>query len=394
MRAILLIAAKDLRQRIRDRSVLVFAILAPAGLAAIFSLVLGGVTDLHASYAVADLDRGPLAVALRQGALASLVDAGVAEVTDVSDAAAARTAVEDGTVDAAIVIPAGFSAAVTSSAPTTITILGTADSGLATQIAEAVASRFGDQVAAVQLAVHTTASVRGTPLDPAEVGAAAAAAQALPAPIALVDDQAALRQLGATTYFSASMAILFLFFAAQYGILSLHEERRRGTLDRILAGPVRPWQVLLGKALSGFATGLLAMTVLVVGTTLALGADWGNPIGVALVLLAAILAAIGLTTLIISFTRTEDSAGSAVAAVAITLGILGGTFSPTAQAPELMSQLSMITPHAWFLRGLADLHGTGATATDALPAVAVLLAMAVVTGAIGFSRGRRLVTGR
>jgi ABC-2 type transport system permease protein len=394
MRSVLLIALKDLRQRIRDRSVLVFAIIAPAGLAAIFSLVLGGVTDFHARYAVVDLDGGPLAAVLREDVLGSLVDAGVVEIDDVASADAARTAVLDEQVDAAIVIPAGFSDAITGGASTDLLILGTANTGLATQIANSIATQFGDQVRAIQLAVHTTGAVRGTALGPAEVGAVAAAAQALPAPIEVVDDQAALRQLSATTYFSAAMAILFLFFAAQYGILSLHTERRSGTLDRILAGPVRPWQVLLGKALSGFATGLLAMTVLVVGTTLALGAEWGHPVGVGLIVIAAIVAAIGITTLVISFTRSEDGAGSAVAAVAISLGILGGTFSPAARAPELMSQLSLITPHAWFLRGLGDLHGTDAAVTDALPSVAVLLAMGIVFGAVGFARARRLVTAR
>lgn len=394
MRAALIIAIKDLRQRVRDRSVLVFAIIAPAGLAAIFSLVLSGVTDFHVRYAVADLDGGALATVLREDVIGSLVDAKVAEVETVPTADAARSAVDEGRVDAAMIIPAGFSDAITGGQATTIVIVGTADTGLATQVATSVAARFGDQVKAIQLAVHAVGSIRGAALEPAEIGAVSAVAQAQPAPIELVDDAASLRQLSAPTYFSASMAILFLFFAAQYGILSLHTERRNGTLARILAGPVRPWQVLLGKALSGIATGLLAMTVLVVGTTLLLGADWGQPAGVGLIVLAAIVAAIGITTLVISFTRTEDGAGSAVAAVAITLGILGGTFSPAAQAPELMSQLSLITPHAWFLRGLGDMHGAGAVVTDVLPAVAVLLAMGLVAGAIGFARARRLVTAR
>jgi ABC-2 type transport system permease protein len=218
--------------------------------------------------------------------------------------------------------------------------------------------------------------------------------EAAPQPISVVDEPASLRQLDSSTYYSAAMAILFLFFAAQYGIVSLHTERRNGTLGRILAGPVRPTTVLLGKAIGAFATGALAMTILVVVTTVALRADWGPPFGVAIMVGAAVIAAIGITTLVISFTRTEDAAGGAVAAVAISLGILGGTFSPMAYAPELMSQLSQLTPHAWFLRGLGDMHGSGASVADALPAVAVLLAMGLGAGAIGFARARRLVLAR
>ena len=46
----------------------------------------------------------------------------------------------------------------------------------------------------------------------------------------------------------------------------------------------------------------------------------------------------------------------------------------------------------WFLRGLGDLHGNGGGVATALPAVAVLLGIGVVTGAVGILRARRLVT--
>lgn len=392
MRAALLIAAKDLRQRARDRSVLIFAVLAPAGLAAIFSLLLGNVTDFHARYAVADLDRGPMTTVLRSEVLGGLEAAAIADIEDVATEAEARAAVEDGTVDAAVVIPIGFSPAVSGGGSTEIVIIGTAESEFATGIARAVAGRFGDQVRAVQTAIHTVGAARGRPLGPDELAVVVAGVAAEPPPITLTDETATLRQLDPPTYFSAAMAVLFLFFAAQYGILSIHTERRNGTLARMLAGPISPGTVILGKSIGGFLTGALAMTILAVGTTIALGADWGPPLGVALVVGAAIVAAIGITTLVISFTRTEDAAGGAVAAVAISLGILGGTFSPTAYAPELLSRLSLITPHAWFLRGLGDLHGSGASIADALPAVGVLLAMGLVSGAIGFRRARRLVS--
>lgn len=45
MRATLLIALKDLRERLRDRSLFVFALVLPLALAYILSLTLGGVED-------------------------------------------------------------------------------------------------------------------------------------------------------------------------------------------------------------------------------------------------------------------------------------------------------------------------------------------------------------
>jgi ABC-2 type transport system permease protein len=396
MRMALLIAAKDLRQRLRDRSIILFAVLAPLGLALIFSLLLRGASSFHANYVVVDLDGGSLATTFTGQVLGGLEDAGVATVETLATEADARQAVEVANAggwkaDAAFIIPVGFSDAIASVQPTSIQILGTKDAGLQTEVARSVAARFADSVTSVQLAVLTLGDLRGAPPAGADLAAVVAAAQQ-PA-IVLVDTATGLRQLSWTTYFSSAMAILFLFFAVQSGMLSLFEERRQGTLARMLAGPIRPGTILAGKALGSFVTGLMSMLVLIVATTLMLGADWGPPLGVALIVVAAVASAIGITTLVTSFMRTFDGASAANAAVAMTLGILGGTFSPSAQAPEAMQTLSLLTPHAWFLRGLAEMQG-GGTIADALPAVGVLLAVALVTGAIGFARARWLVTAR
>ena len=62
------------------------------------------------------------------------------------------------------------------------------------------------------------------------------------------------------------MAIFFLFFSVQFGVLSRLEERRDGTLGRILVSPVRPWSVLGGKLLTSLAIGIVSMAVLTVAT--------------------------------------------------------------------------------------------------------------------------------
>ncbi len=396
MRMALLIAAKDLRQRLRDRSIILFAVVAPLGLALIFSLLLRGATSFHANYVVADLDGGSLATTFTGQVLGGLRDAGVATIEPRTTEAEARQAVAAANIDgwkadAAFIIPAGFSEAIAAGQPTSIRIIGSRDAGLQTEVARSVAARFADGVTGVQLAVLTLGDLRGAPPAGADLAAIVASAQQ-PA-IVLVDTGTQLRQLSWTTYFSSAMAILFLFFAVQSGMLSLFEERRQGTLARILAGPIRPGTILAGKALGSFVTGVTSLVVLIVATTLLLGADWGPPLGVALIVIAAVTSAIGITTLVTSFMRTFDGASAANAAVAMTLGILGGTFSPTAQAPQAMQTLSLLTPHAWFLRGLAQMQG-GGTIADALPAVGVLLTVGLVTGAIGFARARRLVAAR
>ena len=135
---------------------------------------------------------------------------------------------------------------------------------------------------------------------------------------------------------------------------------------------------------------LVSLGVIVGGTALLLGATWGDPVAIVALLLAAATAATGISLLTVAFTRNEEQAGSAIAIVSLTLAVIGGSFFPANQGPELLSQLSRITPHAWFLDAVNDVS-TGGDLGSAAPSVAVLLAIGLVTGALGLLRGKRMV---
>ncbi len=65
------------------------------------------------------------------------------------------------------------------------------------------------------------------------------------------------------------MATFFLFFSVQFGVLGLLQERREGTLPRLLAAPLAPWQVLVSKLLVSLVIGLVSMTFLALFSTVA-----------------------------------------------------------------------------------------------------------------------------
>jgi ABC-2 type transport system permease protein len=394
MRAALVIALKDLRQRIRDRTAIVVAVVAPFGLAAIFSMLLGGVSgpELDLRYAVADLDGSELSAALREGPLAGVEEAGIAEVTDLADADAARSTVDAGDADAAVIVPAGFAAAVSAGDGAAIQIVGATDAGFATGILESLVTSYLAELDGIRLSVATALATGA--VEPADVPALVERASATEPPIGLTDVEVESRRMTQTTYFAASMAIFFLFFTAQFGVLSLLAERREGTLPRLVAAPIRPWSIVLGKALGSFALGLGAMGVLAVASTLLIGADWGNPVGAALLIVAAVVAAMGITALIATLARTEEQAGGWNGIVAVTLAILGGSFFDLTQGPEILRQVSRITPHAWFLEGIATLTAASASLVDIALPLAALLGIGLVTGAIGMARASGLVMGR
>jgi ABC-2 type transport system permease protein len=385
MHAVLTILAKDLRLRLRDRSALVVGILTPFGLAFVLNLILGGVDDFSANFAVVDDDHGEVADAFVE-ATGHLGDD--IEVTTGLSEAEARREVDGGSLDAAFVIPAGFTFRVLGLQPAELQVIGNADADIPVRIARGVAERFAAQVDAVRLSV-ATASPPGTPPD----GALIAAARQQAPPVELTAVAAPDRQLDTTTYRIAGLAALFVFFLVQYGVLGLLEEQQAGTLARLLVAPIPRWSVVVAKALVSVVVGLVALTVLAVGSTLVMGADWGDPAAVAALIVGLVVAAVSITGVVAAVARTAEQAGNVQTVVALVLGLLGGSLFPLTRGGGLLSQLSALTPNYWFLQGLGD--GRVGGLADALPAVGALVAFALVMSAVSVvvlrvRRGSRL----
>lgn len=258
---------------------------------------------------------------------------------------------------------------------------------ISVELARSAVEAFASDVGAAQLIIATTASVSGPP-DAAVVQQAEAAVHE-PSPIAVVTSQTDDLQADLATFYGAAMAIMFVFFATQYGALAVLADREVGTLSRLLAAPVSPAAIILGASLAGFVLGLVSMTVLAVATTLFAHASWGPPPVVAALLVAAVIAAMGISTLLATLARNARQAGGLNAIVAISMSAIGGVFIPLNQGPAILGTLSLITPHAWFLRGIDSLAAPHPGFADVAQPVLVLLSMGLVTGCVGLIRARR-----
>jgi ABC-2 type transport system permease protein len=387
MRAALLICLKDLRARFRDRSALLIGIVVPLGLAFIFNSIFSGISGNSKAIdlGVVNLDRGgPVARQFVGQVLGAVGRSGLIAIHSEPTLARARSLAASGTLKAVIVIPAGFSARVTANRPASMQVIGNVDSPISSEVARSIAEGFAADLNRVRLSVATVVAGGTGQATPARIQALAARAAAAAAPVAVHDVSATTRQLDQKSFFSAGMAVFFLFFTVQFGVTSLLEERNDGTLARLLAAPIRRGSILAGKLLTSFLLGVISMVVLVVATSLLFGASWGNPAGVAVLVVAAILAAMGIMALVATLARNAEQASNWQSVVAVVLGLIGGTFFPIAQSPGVFSRITFIAPQAWFLRGLGDLRGGGISVVW-VPALA-MLAFAVVAGGIAVLR--------
>jgi len=392
MRAAGLICMKDLKARIRDRSALLIGIVVPLGLAFIFNSIFSGISGNSKAIdlGVVNADRGAVAEQFTGQVLGAVGRSGLIAIHPEATVAGARALAAKGTLKAVIVIPAGFSARVQANQPVSMQVIGNVDAPISSQIARSIAEGYASDLNRVRLSVAMVAHGAGSPgsLPPGQIGALAARAAAAPAPVAVRDVSAASKELGQKSFFAAGMAVFFLFFTVQFGVTSLLEERNDGTLARLLAAPIARASILGGKLLTSFLLGAVSMVVLVAATSLLFGATWGNPAGVAVLIVAAILAAMGIMSLIATFAKNAEQASNWQSVAAVVLGLLGGTFFPVSQAPGILSRLTFVAPQAWFLRGLGDLRGGGISVVW-VPALA-MLGFAAVTGGLAVTRLRHM----
>jgi len=390
MSPVFVIAAKDLKQRFRDRSAIVLGFVAPLGIAALMSFAFRGADRFHITVGVVDRDHGPLATAFASFMQNPALH-GVVTVRTVPDEATARRLVRNGSLSSAIVVPPGFSAAAsgegaTGTGATGLAVLTSVNSELGGEVSRALAGSFVNQVDADRLSVATAIAAGAPASRAAELSAAAAK---LRVPENVVNEPIGSRPLKAVNYYAPAMAIFFVLFAIGFTARSFFSEERDGMIDRIAAAPVRPTTVLFGKALSVFVYGVASLATVLLFTSWFFGAHWGNPIGATLLCVAMVVAVVVLTALVIALARTERQAEGIAAIIVFGLALLGGNFVTISAAPAIMRRLALLTPNGWALRGFVDLT-TGARGAGVIvqPLVAIA-AFTLVVGVIAALLARR-----
>jgi len=158
-------------------------------------------------------------------------------------------------------------------------------------------------------------------------------------------------------------AMILMLISAMMTAITITREKENGTMEILLASPLKPIQIILGKVTPYFVLSILtAIMILVIGTQL-----FGVPIKGSLVLLMVeillfIFLALSLGIMISSVVDTQIVAMiiSGFALMMPTILLLGFIF-PIKNMPEILQLFSYIMPPRWFIeinRGIM-LKGAG-----------------------------------
>jgi ABC-2 type transport system permease protein len=163
-------------------------------------------------------------------------------------------------------------------------------------------------------------------------------------------------------YFGAAFIGLIVFFLVfVVTIVSFLNERSQGTLERLMASPLRRGEIVLGYML-GFTVLALVQSIEVLVFALAV-LKVHNEGNVALIFGIEALMAIGAVNLGIflsMFARTEFQAVQFIPLVIVPQFLLSGILFPVSSEPKPLQVLSDVLPLTYAVNGLRDVMVKGA----------------------------------
>lgn len=372
MRQLFTLLKTDLVQRLRDKSVIIFAVIVPLALMGAMNLVMGDTMDMDletATVAVSAPEGDQFAAALVQ----TLPEIGLdVEVTQTS-AEDVQARAESGDAKLGLVIPEGFSTALMAGEPVEVEAIQGDGSGIETGVVLSVVQGFLDRAGAS--AVTTTAGA-ALGLPAAELGGLAQQVATGESAITLTQGQASDQQLDPKGALVAGQAGLFLMFTVSFGVLGLLAEREFGTLARLRSMPMNPMLVTLSKVLSSFCLGVVATAILLFAGSMLFDVDFGAPLPIAVIIISGVIATTSLTFIVIKVAKTTEQATIVQTILAMVLGIAGGAFFPMS-GTGLLGTILDLNPVGAMIRGLGITSGGGGLADIGTP-VLIMLGFAAV----------------
>ena len=190
-----------------------------------------------------------------------------------------------------------------------------------------------------------------------------------------------------------SIALIQMMIGSLLTALVVAREWERGTIEALLATPVRIGEFIIGKLVPNFLLGLCAMGVCVLAALfvfhIPLRGSLFTLIGFTAVFLSVALS-IGL--LISTIARTQFLASQIAMLVAFLPGVyFSGFLFEIASMPAPLRAFATIVPARYYVRGLQTIFLAGDIAAVLVPCTAILLLMsAVLLGLTALNTRQRL----
>lgn len=399
MRKALLIAYNSLLLTLRDRKALVTSLLIPLALIPILGMALKGAMSegkIDAFTVIVVSADAPAKPPLPPGAPAEAAAAlptlqfGQTFITDVlgsdqakrvietqieTDLEAARQTVASGKAAAVVYIPDSFTAKALAGGGAQLALYTDPGSQIQASIVQSIAQSFTEGI---------TSRLLPGRLDPQAANELTAELAKLGS-LTLAEKASGARSVSAMQYYAAAMAVMYMLMTAIMRAGRIIDERENGTLQRMLITPSSPAAILAGQVLGAVIVPVCQFLVLMLGTRLLFGVDWGPWLPSLLLGIAFSLAAGGIGILAASLLNDRKGAESLGGLVGPLFAALSGSMTPLYLFPDSVKMAAKFVPNYWALQGFVD-QMAGMGPSHLWQPVAVLLGVAVITSGVGVAR--------
>lgn len=378
----LLIALHEVRVYLRDKGDLAFSLLLPVVTFALMYGAFGGQDTFHGTAYVVNEDEG--------GVYSDLLVERL-EAQDSLDVTLFSSREADAKLDRAdlllvFYIPYGFSDELAAGDQAELVIKQRGNGGDEGQIVASIARSVVEDLAQeFQVHAQVAEAVEREGISDEQVAATVDyfIAQQREDPTVYVREEAFGGNSDPLEMFLPSILTMYVLFAVTLTARTIVEERRKGTLERLMTTRLEVQQLFFGKFFAFCARGLVQTLILMLLAyavfQMFTPASFFQSLAIVLVFLAAVS---GLGLIIASVARTEDQATWIAIVFTMTMVILGGTFF---ELPEsgVLATLSNISVNTYVNEALKAVINEGRSLADLGTQLAVLAGVAVVALPLG-----------
>ena len=146
------------------------------------------------------------------------------------------------------------------------------------------------------------------------------------------------------------VAVLSMLIGMMVAALSLARERELGTFEQMLVTPLRPAEIMIGKAIPAMIVGLFEANIVIAAAVLWFRVPFVGSLALLEAgLLVYLLAGVGVGLAISSVAQTQQQAILGVFIYASPAVMLSGFASPIENMPPIVQWITLVDPMRWML---------------------------------------------
>jgi ABC-2 type transport system permease protein len=301
------------------------------------------------------------------------------------------TKIKDQKLSIGIIISPNFSTSLMSDKRGEIKLLTVPDPGVQVLIVQSVIEQFSQSIAIEAAATKLSAQPVQANIPTVESEKAPSNQEVSEGTIdqPLINEKTInpeTKPVNSFQYYAASMGVMFLLMTVVQGVSTMIQEKEQAVYNRLLVSSLSYKNYLAGKMLGLIIIGVTQAFIIIVGTKLLFGVDWGKSVaGIMLMTFAFVVSTCGLGILAGSFIKTSKTFDSVGMLASQIFAALGGSMAPLYIFPDWVVFVTKGLPNGLALQTYLELM-SGATLTEILPAISASIGFGILFFAIGLFR--------